>query len=344
MMFSAHLDNQLSDHVITDFAQTFERQTGIPMTLCREIVEDSGSIFNSFSYLIEYLFSLIDSAIPCQTFIIKGLSAPQRRDFYLELSNIGIHFTKNRYIDDIYNQCTDICISTANIWSVPDYRTNPELAIYQHRINVFNAFYSRIDNLPTTRTAANGNIIVSLENFLKFKRIFADAHSSYNNNRYINYNINNYYVINNNVYMPNQPAVATTASQPAVATTASQSAVATTASQPAVATTVSQSAVATTASQPAVATTAYQPAVATTVSQPAVATTDYQPAVATTVSQPAVATTAYQPAVTTTVSQPYVSSNTKIKHQLADLIFDIKDDLTDCVYKDILEKIALISP
>ena len=42
--------------------------------------------------------------------------------------------------------------------------------------------------------------------------------------------------------------------------------------------------------------------------------------------------------------QPCVSSNTKIKHQLADLIFDIKDDLTDAMYKEILEKIALISP
>lgn len=168
MMFPAHLGNERSDNVITDFAQTFERETGLPMTSCREIVEDSYSIFHSFSYLIEHLFSLIDSAMPCQTFIIKGLTVSQRRDFYVELSEIGIHFTKYRYLDDNSNQCTDICISTANIWSVPDYRTTPELAIYQHRINVFNAFYSRVDNLLTTRTADNGNIIVSLENFLKF--------------------------------------------------------------------------------------------------------------------------------------------------------------------------------
>ena len=255
MMFPAHLGNERSDHVITDFAQTFERETCIPMTSCREIVEDSYSIFHSFSYLIEHLFSLIDSAIPCQTFIIKGLTVPQRRDFYLELSEIGIHFTKNRYLDDNRNRCTDICISTTNVWSVPDYRTIPELAIYQHMINVFNAFYTRVDNLLTTRAATNGNIIVSLENFLKFKRIFADALSSYNHNRYINYNnINSYYVTNNVVYMPNQPAVANTA------------------------------------------------------------------------------------------SQPCVSSNTIIKHQLADLIFDIKEDLTDCMYREILEKIALISP
>lgn len=255
MMFPAHIGNQLSEHVITDFVQTFECDTVLPITSCRDIVEDSHSIFHSFSYLIEHLFSLIDPAIPCQTFIIKRLTVPQRRDFYVELSEIGIHFTKNRYLDDNRNQCTDICISTANLWSVPDYRTIPELAIYQHHINVFNTFYSRIDNLLTTRIGSNGYIMVSLENFLKFKRIFTDALSSYNHNRYINYNniINN----NNIVY-----------------------------------------------------------------------------------------TQTLQPITTPIRSncQPCVSQNTKIKHQLADLIFDIKDVLTDCMYKEILEKIALISP
>ena len=112
-----------------------------------------------------------------------------------------------------------------------------------------------------TRTDANGNIIVSLENFLKFKRIFADALSSYNQRRYINYNnINNNYIINNIVYMPNQPSSTTTS------------------------------------------------------------------------------------AIQRQHCRSCVSSNNKIKHQLADLIFDIKDDLTDCMYKEILEKIALISP
>lgn len=259
MMFPAHIGNQLSDHVITDFAQTFECDTVLPITSCRDIVEDSHSIFHSFSYLIEHLFSLIDSAIPCQTFIIKRLTVPQRRDFYVELSEIGIHFTKNRYLDDNRNQCTDICISTANLWSVPDYRTTPELAIYQHHINVFNTFYSRVDNLLTTRIGSNGNIMVSLENFLKFKRIFADALSSYNHNHYINYNNINTYIINNIVYVPNQPSSTTS---------------------------------------------------------------DIQ----------------------RQHCRPCVSSNNKIKHQLADLIFDIKDDLTDCMYKEILEKVALISP
>ena len=259
-MFPAHLGNELSNYVITDFAQSFERDTGLTMASCRDIILDSNSIFRTFSYLIEHLFNLIDSS-PCETLTIKGLTVSQRRDFYIELSQIGIHYTKNRYLDDNNNHCTDICISITNIWSVPDFRTTPELAIYQHHINVFNGFYSRVERFEINRsTTTDGNIIVSMENFLDFKRIFADAISSYNQLRY-NYNNINNYIINNIVYMPNQPSATT-------ATAATQ-----------------------------------------------------------------------RPHC-----QPCVSSNTKIKHQLADLIFDIKDDLTDAMYKEILEKIALISP
>jgi hypothetical protein len=37
------------------------------------------------------------------------------------------------------------------------------------------------------------------------------------------------------------------------------------------------------------------------------------------------------------------SQNNTIKHELADLVFDIKDQLKDSTYKDILEKIAELS-
>ena len=265
-MFPAHLGNELSNYVITDFAQSFERDTGLTMASCRDIILDSNSIFRTFSYLIEHLFNLIDSS-HCETLTIKGLTVSQRRDFYIELSQIKIHYTKNRYLDDNHNHCTDICISTTNIWSVPDYTTNPELAIYQHHINVFNGFYSNVNNLGTT---SNGNIIVSMRDFLDFKRIFADALSSYNQLLY-NYNNINNYIINNIINIPNQSSYAS---------------------------------------------------YATTTATPTTPTTPTQ----------------------CTFCQPSASSNTKIKHQLADLIFDIKDDLTDAMYKEILEKIALISP
>lgn len=243
-MSSTHLDSQMQRRYIisdfqrrcniADFVQTFQRDTGLNFTSCRNIVQDSGSIFYTFSYLIQHLFSLINSVTPlCQTFIIKGLTVPQRRHFYIELSKIGINFTKTRYFDNNNNNCTDIQISIDG-WSVPDYRITPELAIYQHRINIFNIFYSSIDT-SFIRTAPNGNIIVSLENFLKFKRIFTEAVSSYNLHRYSNYN-------NNIIYTSNQ------------------------------------------------------------------------------------------------------LSNNNIKHQLADLIFDVKDNLSDFMYKEILEKISLISP
>jgi hypothetical protein len=247
-MSSTHLDSQMIRRCnITDFVQTFQRDTGLNFTSCRNIVQDSGSIFYTFSYLIQHLFSLINSVTPlCQTFIIKGLTVPQRRHFYIELSKIGINFTKTRYFDN--NNCTDIQISIDG-WSVPDYRITPELAIYQHRINIFNIFYSSIDT-SFIRTAPNGNIIVSLENFLKFKRIFTEAVSSYNLYRYSNYN-------NNIIYTSNQLSNTTT---------------------------------------------------------------QYPH------------------------SQLHISSNNNIKHQLADLIFDVKDNLSDFMYKEILEKIALISP
>jgi hypothetical protein len=59
-----------------------------------------------------------------------------------------------------------------------------------------------------------------------------------------------------------------------------------------------------------------------------------------------VATTIPNTIPTTVVAQDThpVSSNTNIKQQLSDLIFDIRHDLTDAKYKEILEKIAVISP
>jgi hypothetical protein len=266
-MSPVHLRDETRHHVITDFAQSFEQETGLNMASCRNIIQDSNDIFRTFSYLIKHLFTLLNHPMfssyiqrNYDSLTIKGLTVSQRKDFYIELSQIGIHYTKNRYLDDNNNHCIDICISITNIWSVPDYRTTPELAIYQHHINVFNAFYSRLDRSIYRGTTTDGNIIVLMQDFIKFKRIFANAVNSYNRQRY-NYNNINNYIINNIVYMPNQPSATT-------ATAATQ-----------------------------------------------------------------------RP-----LGQPCVSSNTNIKQQLADLIFDIRHDLTDSKYKEILEKIAVISP
>ena len=237
---------QLQNHIINDFSETFERNIGFTMESCRDIVEDTYSIFYSFSYLIQHLFSIIDTVIPCETFTIKCLTVPQRRNFYVELSEVGIRFTKNKYVDDNHNHCTDICISTSDLWSVPDFRITPEIAYYQHKINCFNSFYSRVDNIH--QSLSNGNISVSLEYFLEFKRIFFDAITSYNQILYNNH-------INNNLYLQNQQSYNTQHCR----------------------------------------------------------------------------------------SKPRESSNNKIKHQLADLIFDIKDNLSDSMYKEILETISQIA-
>ena len=215
------------------------------MESCRQIVEDTSSIFHSFSFLIQHLFCLIDSSIHCQTFTIKDLTIPQRRDFYVELSEIGINYTKNRYLDDNRNVCTDIVIYTSDLWSIPDFRITPDISIYQYSINIFDSFYMSLENsiiIPN-----NGNITVSLQDYLKFKKIFADSINSYNQQTFFNNNNNNenYNVDTDNV---NQHCCSSS-----------------------------------------------------------------------------------------------VSSNYKIKHELADFIFDIKDDITDAMYKQILEKIAQIN-
>ncbi len=241
-MTPAHLRNE---HVITDFVQTFERDTGLDFTSCHNIVEDSNSIFYTFSYLIKHLLSLINSIISGETLTIKYLTVSQRKVCYIELSKIGIRFTKTRYFDVNRNYCTDICTSIIDIWSIPYYRHTPQLAIYQYHINIFEQFYSSITILGNH---ANGNIIVSLSNFLQFKRIFNNAITSYNQQRYIN---------NTNYNIVSMSQQLTTGPRPSIC-------------------------------------------------------------------------------------KP--SLNTIIKHQLADFIFDIKDDLTDAIYKEILEKIALISP
>jgi len=228
------LTNNLQYHVITDFVQTFENDTGLPITSLCQIVQDSNSIFNGFSYFIQHLLTLIDSITHCQLLIIKGLTVDQRRDFYVELSKIRILFYKHRYLDNNSYCCTDITISIVDIWSFHDYRTTPDNPIYRYSINIFNEFYSDVDNSLNVITHPNSNISIALQNFIKFKRIYDDALAVYNNRRY-------YYYTNTNT------------------------------------------------------------------------------------------------------NSNYLL-NAKIKHQLADLIFDIKDDLTDAMYKDILEKIALISP
>tara|TARA_Y100000816_G_C26093072_1_gene577949 strand:- start:1512 stop:2234 length:723 start_codon:yes stop_codon:yes gene_type:complete len=239
----------MQNHVITDFSQTFERQTGLTMEYCLNIVEDTQSTFHSFSYLIKHLFSLIYQILPCQSLIIKNLTTPQRRNFYIELSKIDIKFNKNRYIDDNNNNCTDIRIFTDDFWSIRDYRTTPECIIYQRNADTFNEFYRRIGR-DTVLT--NHYFNVSMGNFLKFKRILELVHRRDtiiqdidNQNNIID---NQNYIINDNWLHPSRLCC-----------------------------------------------------------------------------------------------QLGISHNTKIKHYLADLIFDIKDNLTDAMYKEILEKISLIS-
>jgi len=241
--------NELQNYVITDFSQTFEDIHGLNMEYCLNIVENTESVFYSFSYLIKHLFSLIHYILPCQSVIIKNLTSAQRKNFYIELSKIDILFNKNRYIDDNNNNCTDIRILTDDFWSIPDYRTNPLCELYQRNADTFNEFYRRVgrDTVLTNRY-----FNVSLGNFLRFKRILTlvDRRDTIIQD-----------IDNQNIIIDNQNNIIR----------------------------------------------------------------DIE---------------THSPRL---CCQPSISHNTKIKLQLADLIFDIKDNLTDAMYKEILEKIALIS-
>lgn len=222
----------------------FQRDNHISIDRWRNIIQDNNDIFNNFTYLIRHLFSLINNCRTCKHFILKGLSDIQRRDIYIELHGFDClrHLTKHRYTNINNIQCVDLHIDATNFWNIFDYRNGSQNLIYRHYSQQLNSFYQNINYT----TAPDDYLIVSFDDFLKFKRLLNSAERSYFNHdlqtsqtrRRLDFNYTN------------------------------------------------------------------------------------------------------SPQNTICQSSP----NNTIKHELADLIFDIKDQLTDSIYKEILEKIALISP
>ncbi len=175
MLLSQENVQNLRPPFIYDFVQTFEQNYGFTFDNYYKIVNDTSSMFYSFSFLIKHLLTLINSHLPCMTFTIKGLNTTQRFYFYIELKKIDISF---RIIHSTNSNSYDICINTTNIFSIPYFKTTPEHHIYSHHINIFNHFYTSIEN---TSHITDRYISVSLYNFLKFKTIFYNATISYNN-------------------------------------------------------------------------------------------------------------------------------------------------------------------
>lgn len=190
-LYNTHISNgPARECVILDYTQRFESDNNIPSNLWLDIVIDSNDIFHGFSYLIRHLLKLIDDIIPCDVLVVKYLSPSQRRDFYIELSKFGIKFRKARYFSEVsLNSTTDIIINTTHMWSVYDYRLSlqdrppfmpadhqimgtSQQQIYHLRINIFNQFY---DSLNNNTPLLNNCLIVSLRDYVTFKRIWFEA-------------------------------------------------------------------------------------------------------------------------------------------------------------------------
>jgi len=194
--------NHTRECVIYDYVERFNSRdyncdNNISSDNWLNIVQNSNDFFHGFSYLIKDILTLIDNNLPCHTFFFRSLSNIQISHFYNELSSLDIPFEKIHYFDNNNLCCVDIKIKTFNIWSIPDIRApEPNFPSFSNytisyildtRINIFNQFYNNLDlytDLP------NHYILVSLKNYIIFKRIYAEAHNSATINNSINNSIN----------------------------------------------------------------------------------------------------------------------------------------------------------
>ena len=156
-------------HVCDNFPIAFERDTGLNIDYCSNIIEDPDSMFCGFSYIVKFILTLLDSS-NCEILLIRTPDRIIRKNIYITLSKFSIPFIKN-----VSNSGTDILID--NLFYIPDFRTGYHSRynthLYQDNFNSFTDLYSLIDNnggISITNTDYN-IIIVSLEHFIKFKRI-----------------------------------------------------------------------------------------------------------------------------------------------------------------------------
>jgi hypothetical protein len=182
---------------ITDFVQQYSNvNDNTPVNRWRELILDNSCVFLKCSYLIREICIIIDSHYRGNnncTIIFKNITYLQRKDFYIELTDFGIKFNKYKYLDTDGSFITDIYIQTLNIWSIADYRINPS-RIYNFNPNAFNRFYYSLWSGSTT--LAGGNIIVSMQDYIKFRIIFKNITISFydnnNSNSFRNLTFNNH--------------------------------------------------------------------------------------------------------------------------------------------------------
>lgn len=178
-----HSNNEYLE--IYNFVDDFTSIYQINTDNWRQIIDDTRNYFYGFSYLVQYLFQIIDFRInfssgKFQFLIIKDLSSNLRKDIYIELTNLQIDFTKKHYYifgDIDCDSYVDICIPITNIWTITDFRKIHNHYLYSYKKDIFDEFYHKLKPLFILNCA----IIVSMVDFIQFKKIFNDIVFSYNN-------------------------------------------------------------------------------------------------------------------------------------------------------------------
>ena len=166
-------------YTINDFTETYTNNDNNTnngnVNLWRDTIQDRNSIFFNCSYLIRELCIIIETYYRINNnyiLIFKNLSYSQRKDFYIELTEFGIKFNNSRHLDNNNIIVTDIHIPTLNVWSITDYRISTS-RVYNFNPSVFNNFYTTLWVGSTILN--NGCIIVSMSDYIKFRKILKNA-------------------------------------------------------------------------------------------------------------------------------------------------------------------------
>ena len=125
------------------------------------------------------------------TLSVNDLNSQQRHILYKHLSEFNITWWKN-------NDTKSICININNIWKIPQRNSNYPIFIrnIQTNIDLYNGFYDRVQY--QTSAFLTGWLIVSSNNFIRYRRMISICIERYNNSfRFVNHNNTNNILISN---------------------------------------------------------------------------------------------------------------------------------------------------
>lgn len=171
-------DQYFNCFIINDFVSLFESKFNLNHQYWYNIIEDNHDSFYDFNLLTKFLLTQIDSCInQFDHFVIKSLTDGLYADVFHILDELDINYHKIEWLEDNNDINVYIIIPTLNIWTICDFRTNPDHYIYRIKKNNFDTFYN---NLSFQNINKSYNIIVSLQEYIYFKKILLETFSLYN--------------------------------------------------------------------------------------------------------------------------------------------------------------------